>query len=171
MQRLITNHPNVQVSSESHSSYKDPERSRSGWKKTVSTSWMTLDSSCSAAPLPLCRQSSSLSHLVPSLSYLFPHCKKSELSCRKSKHGGLMYRSCQWVPTKLRTSSFNTAHRCWLCTPLPCSYFMSSLYLKHLTPPIMKYSIFLKCFVVWFHSRPSHKWLPLSGTHFHPSRV
>ena len=73
-----------------------------------------------------------------------------------------VYVSCQWVPTSLRTSSFYMVIH-------PGSVFILSPNLischLHLMPAIMKYCLFLKGSVVWFHSRPLHRLLPLTGTH------
>ena len=79
-----------------------------------------------------------------------------------SKGPSRVYVSCQWVPTNLRTSSFYMVIH-------PVSVFILSPNLIschwHLMPAIMNYCIFLKGSVVWFHSRPLHRLLPLTGTH------
>ena len=79
-----------------------------------------------------------------------------------SKGLSRVYVSCQWVPTNLRTSSFYMVIH-------PVSIFILSPNLIschwHLMPAIMNYCIFLKGSVVWFHSRPLHRLLPLTGTH------
>lgn len=130
---------------------------------------MTVDFVCSPSSLPPWRQPSSLSYTwqlsLVSLPVSRQSCRQNDLS--SSNHASHLHK-LSMSTSHLRANSFNMARRCWLCTSLPWSYFMSLSYLEHSIPAIMKDSIFLKCSVIRFHSKPSHKLLPPSSSHCPP---